>query len=240
VGKGLWATATPPPPSPKYFEAIDAARGQVVYWGAASEGGQLVILGVRLKAEDALITEIETQVIRRPPEGGHPRVFAPEAMLRRNQAFFDEVAGAKQTAREQMIRCANLYLDGILTSNGGMIPVHRDCVRIENGVQTVLNEGRGEDMGALGVADQINSGIFRDIETARERRVLAIDDERGLIVLAFLFDHPGPVTKSSFQSRFEQPNSMAAFEVFKIRGGLIVRIESVLNVFPYGMRSGWA
>jgi hypothetical protein len=66
-----------------------------------------------------------------------------------------------------------------------------------------------------------------------------VDEERGLMVMAFSFDHAGPVTRSSFVSRFDQPNTMAAFEVFKIKAGQIVQVESIINMVPYGMKSGW-
>jgi hypothetical protein len=120
-----------------------------------------------------------------------------------------------------------------------MIPVRDDCIRIENGVQTVLTAERGTETGKLGVAAQVNTGIFRDIEAARERRFPILDEERGLVFVIFLFDHPGPVTNSAFTSRYSQPNSMMVAELFKIRDGRISQIEAVLNVFPYGTMSGW-
>jgi hypothetical protein len=160
-------------------------------------------------------------------------------MVQRRDAYFEAVPPTERTPRDVMIQCGHLYLDGILQARGDLVPVTRDAFRVENGVQTTLDRSREEDLGALGIADQISSGIFRDIEAARDRRVLAVDEERGLLVLGFAFDHAGPVTGAPFRSRFDEPNTMQAFEVFKIRSGQIVQVESVIIVVPYGMQSGW-
>jgi uncharacterized membrane protein len=89
------------------------------------------------------------------------------------------------------------------------------------------------------VAAQVDTGVFRDIEAARDRRFPIVDEERGLVFVIFLFDHPGPVTGSGFTSRYTQPNSMMVAELFKIKNRKIAQIEAVLNVFPYGTKSGW-
>jgi hypothetical protein len=103
----------------------------------------------------------------------------------------------------------------------------------------VLNPERGTETAKLGVAAQVDTGVFHDIEAARDRRFPIVDEERGLVFAIFLFDHPGPVTGSGFTSRYTQPNSMMVAELFKIKNGKIAQIEAVLNVFPYGTRSGW-
>ena len=75
----------------------------------------------------------------------------------------------------------------------------------------------------LGVAEQVRTGIFADIEAAADRRVLAVDPERGLVALAFRFDHPGPTEA----------------EIWKVDAGEIVHVESILDVFEYGRSLGW-
>ena len=46
---------------------------------------------------------------------------------------------ADRGTREDLVRAANGYLDGVARDDAGLIPAADDCVRIENGLQTVLN-----------------------------------------------------------------------------------------------------
>jgi hypothetical protein len=85
----------------------------------------------------------------------------------------------------------------------------------------------------------VNLGIFNDIEAARDRRVVVIDEEQSIVMAWFAFDHAGPLTSRGGESRFRTPNSMMAGEMFKVVDGQIRDIEAVLDVLPYGMRPGW-
>ena len=239
LGKGMWATATPHQPSQHFVDVADAESGQVAYFGVARENNQPSIMSVRLKVEDGLVSEIEVLVARRPEESGQPRVFNPENMVEPKPIFETVLAPSERCPREEMLGIANLYFDGILAGDGSMIPVEDGCLRVENGTQTVLNPTRGTETAKLGVAAQVNTGVFRDIEEARDRRFPIVDEERGLVFAIFLFDHPGPVTGSGFTSRYTQPNSMMVAELFKIKNRKIAQIEAVLNVLPYGTKSGW-
>lgn len=239
LGKGIWATATPHTPEVLFTVFAEPAAGQVGYFGVVHENAKPSLVSARLRVKEGLLHEIELLVARSPEESGHPRIFAPENMTE-PRGVFDEVLPAEQRCpRDEMLHIVNLYFDGIVAGKGAMIPVYNYCRRIENGVQTVLNPARGTPTSALGVAAQVDTGVFRDIEAARDRRFPIVDEERGLVFVIFLFDHPGPVTGSGFVSRYSQPNSMMVAELFQIRYRKIYQIEAVLNVFPYGTRPGW-
>ena len=239
LGKGIWATATPHKPEQLFTVFAEPAQGQVGYFGVVRENEKPSLLSARLRVEDGLVREIEVLVARSPEESGHPRVFAPDNMTE-PRGVFDEVLPPEQRCpRDELLRITNLYFDGIVAGKGEMIPVLEECRRIENGVQTVLNPARGTPTSALGVAAQVDTGVFRDIAAARGRRFPIVDEERGLVFVIFLFDHPGPVTNSGFVSRYSQPNSMMVAELFQIRSRKIYQIEAVLNVFPYGTQPGW-
>jgi hypothetical protein len=47
------------------------------------------------------------------------------------------------------------------------------------------------------------------------------------------------VRGAGFDSPIAAPNSMLIWELFKVAGGLIRRIEAIGAAFPYGMRAGW-
>lgn len=243
LGRGLWGTATPDPPPHRALYVPDEETGQVGFFGMVSEAGEPVMMALRLKVEGDRITEAETLLCR-----DRDTIFNVEGMRRPRTEFEAVVPEAERATRAQLVEATNLYLDGILQANGAMIPVAPDCIRVENGVQTVLNpeatgiraEARDRGTWHLGVAEQVDAKIFTDIEAARDRRVAAIDEERGLVMVVFVFDHAGPLVSRGGRSRFRRPNSMMVAEVWKMAGGLIRQIEAVLDVFPYGMPTGWS
>ena len=62
----------------------------------------------------------------------------------------------------------------------------------------------------------------------RDRRFVAVDRERGIVFAFGFFDHR--TINWTWQIA----------ELFKVRDGLIHRIEAVLQRCPYGMNSGWS
>jgi hypothetical protein len=80
----------------------------------------------------------------------------------------------------------------------------------------------------------------------RSRRILAVDEERGLVVATafsdFAIDRPHYSTTDGTirETQEKYPSSREGVEVFKIRNGKIARVEAVSVFQPYGMRSPWA
>jgi hypothetical protein len=223
------------------------------------------MLGVRLRAVEGRITEVETMVVR---AGG--ALFNPESVTVQRAMYDEVVAPAARSSRDELIRVANLYFDGIEQNDGGLIPVVDGCVRIENGVQTTRNtrdapssalpheildfvgtassghlpQPVGESVvdmpwRYMGVAEQISAGHFRYIEAIRRRRFPVVDEERGLVLAHASFDHPGDVETVDGRVPFAFPNSVLIFEVFKVIGGRIHGVEALGTVFPYRMSMGW-
>ena len=240
-GEGVWG-ATTAVTGPLQHPVADPELGQVVSWALVEEDGP-TILGVRLRVRDEQIDQIEMLACRprRQVEGG--LLHAP-GLMRTRPVLAEPVPAAD---REELVAAAHGYLDAIVAGDAGLVRVTDACLRIENGVQTVRNDG-GEDLPAgrrdqpywrMGVAEQVRSGIFADIEAAADRRVLAVDTDRGLVALAFRFDHPGPTAANGFRSRYPEPNGMVIMEIWKVAGGEIVHVESILDVFEYGRPPGW-
>lgn len=258
IGTGLWATATGAADSRVVTVSEEAygpggTAGSVAGWGMITEGGADgaagadALLGVRLKTTGKAISEIETLVVRRRPFG---RTTFPGRLLEPSAAMAEILAPADRGTREDLVRAAHGYLDGVSRDDAGLIPAADDCVRIENGLQTVLNPGAdgfpetfvgsgGLGGLGLGVRAQIRTLAFRYIEDIRDRRFVAVDTERGLVLVCCFFDHPGKVRDAGFDSPIAAPNSMLIWELFKVAGGLIRRIEAIGVAFPYGMRAGW-
>ena len=237
LGSGRWATVSGRQPGGQVF--VDPQAGQVAFWGAVTEAGEPIIFSVRLGTEAGLVSEVETLIVR---PGG--LLFDPGTVCAPRPAFHEVVAPAERSSREEMIRAANLYFDGIERDDGDIVPLADGCVRIENGVQTTGNAPSAElDAQApwrtMGIAAQLNAGHFQYIEAIRDRRFPVLDEERGLVVCHAVFDHPGNIETVDGRIPFGYPTSVMIAEVFKVKGGLIHHVEAVGTVFPYGIATGW-
>jgi hypothetical protein len=235
LGQGLWRTATAREAGAHYF--VDEVAGQIEHWGLVEEVGNHAILSLRLKVDAGRkprIREVETFVVRHTSP-----VFSPATVVAPRPAYLEQVAPAERHSREELVRIADLYFEGIEQDNGELIPVADDVGRIENGIQTTRNPDSEREVGRMGVREQIDQGFTKHIEAARDRRWLVVDAERGLALCHFFFDHPGGIETVGGRIPFGYPNSMMATEVFKVRAGQIRNIEALIDVFPYGMPSGW-
>jgi len=245
LGQGLWATATGAAGT-RAATVADGDRGEIATWGMVTEAGRDAILGVHLKTgDDGLITEIETFVVRMNDMSstfGGSGLLDPARLARPTPGLLDLVHEAERPGADELRRAADGYLDGVSSGDADLIPVAGDCLRFENGVQTVLRTdgalpGREPNpVTMMDVAQQVREGVTRHIAAARDRGMYLTDPSRGLVMVRFFFDHPGRVRGWQGRSPFTGPNSMPAWEVFKVRGGLIRHIEAIIAWFPYGYR----
>ena len=247
LGQGLWATATGAART-RAVTVLDGPAGQIATWGMVTEAGRDAILGVRLRVDDeGLIDEIDTFVVRfndMSSTFSGSGLLDAQRLARPAPGLLDLVDEGDRPSVAELRRAADGYLDGVSSGDAGLIPVADDCLRIENGVQTVLRTdgllpGRAPNPAtAMGVAQQVREGVTRHIAAARDRGMYLTDPSRGLVMVRFFFDHPGAVRGWQGRAPFMGPNSMPAWEVFKVRGGLIRHIEAIIAWFPYGYR--WA
>jgi hypothetical protein len=247
LGRGVWRTATGAA-AQRAVTVVDAATGQIATWGMITEAGQDAILGVRLRAVGAsggLISEVETFVVRQNDMATGFGFMDQGRLAAPTPGFLDVIPEAERPTVAELRAAADGYMDGVSADNAGLVPVADDCKRVENGIQTVLRtEGwpPGAELNpvtAIGVAQQLREGFTRHIWAARDRGMYLTDTERGLVMVRFLFDHPGRIRGWQGRSAFVGPNSMPAWEVFKVRDGLIRHIEAIISIFPYGMSWGW-
>lgn len=248
LGAGLWATATGVPDH-DYAHVEDEQLGQVGWIGVVDEGRHPAVLFVRLGVEDGRIREIETIVARE-----QPRLFDPGNMTEPRAVMFESLRASDRSTREQLIAIGSGYFDGIERVDPALIAVTDECLRIENGAQTVLVRDVRHLAGTtaavtfpMSVREQVASGYVAYIDEIRDRRVVAVDETRGLLLMVVLFDHPArlrsvPVTgvgELELPLRHQSPNSALIADLFKIRAGRIEHIEAVLEFLPYGAGSGW-
>ncbi len=160
-----------------------------------------------------------------------------------------------------MLKIADSYFDSIEQSNGDAAPFAGDCERHENGIQTTTNKPgqagppmAGDENAAamsklrsLGCHDSMNTSTLSYITGIRPRRLLIVDEEKGLVFTFPMFVHRGAVRKIDIVGvpgvttirRDFGPINLQAGEIFKIRGGKIHEIEANGFLLPYGASTGW-
>jgi hypothetical protein len=249
LAEGLWGTATGASHR-RYVEFADPVAGQVGFFGVVEEHGAPCIVAVRMKVVKNMITQLETLVVR-----NRGILFNSAAVGGRSTISSDALPVGRRMSKES-ISCANRYFDGIEQDNGRIIPVHPQCIRIENGVQTVLTSNRdfasstasqGFNLFGLGVADQIDTGFFEYIPRIRDRRFPIVDLATGCVLAIVVFDQPGVLTavnvkghgRLNLPAQFQIPTSVLIVELFRVEDGQIRGIEAVLDFMPYGMKAGW-
>lgn len=247
LDEGLWATATGV--SADQIRFIDPATGQAGFMCVAAEHGAPVELTLRLKAEGGRITEIEQFAVRKRPSLFNPENFAP-------QTLFRDIAPSARATRAALGDAAHAYFNGIERDDGTIIPVRDDCLRIENGVQTVLAKdsdfasstaSQGFNLFEMGVAEQISTGFFAFLPRIRDRRIQLIDEARSMVLAICVFDHPGRLTRVDVKGfgaidlppQFCTPLTGLVAELFQVESGLIRAICATIAMEPYGMKTGW-
>ena len=232
----------------------DTTLGQVVTLITMREANTPVILVTRLKVDERRISEIETMVAR--SENG-AKGF--EALGEPRAAFSRVTPPADRVSRGELVRVANMYFSGMQLNDGkGQYPFADDCDRIENGARTTNAPGRGgaarpdpktaSNYSAMWTCrEQFESGLLHFVSRIRDRRYVAVDEERGLVMAFVFFDHDAGGSRT-FQTPSGRtvtagpvtPWTWQIAELFKVEDGLLHEIDAVLERVPYGMTSGWS
>jgi hypothetical protein len=240
LGDGLWATATGLGSYRLDFAEPDA--GAVGAFAVVQENGTPAILALRLKVVKRQITEIETLVARKQTTSflNTDHLTEPPAI------FLQAVPASDRPSREEMVSIVNKYFDGIEQGNGDIVPFDKDCVRIENGIQTCPSSA-SSPLGALSCGAQLSTKIFTYIQSVSPRRFPIVDSERGLVLAIVRFNHPGsqqtvevPGHGKMTMGRYSQwPNSTDIAELFKVQDRKIREITAVIVTATYKAPSGW-
>lgn len=252
LSDGLWNSITAR--GTYTLHVADPTAGQIVSFATMRENGTPLILAVRLKVDNRRLSEIETIVAR--SENGAKNL---ETMGKPREAFSRLTPAADRMPRAELVRVANMYFSGMQLNDGkGTYPFGDDCHRIENGSPATNTAGkpgqtRPDPKTATGYSsmwtcrEQFESGLIHFVSRIRDRRYVAVDEERGLVVAFAFFDHDaGPSrnfvtpTGRSITAGPVQPWTWMIAELFKVEKGLLHEIEAILERVPYGMPSGWS
>lgn len=212
------------------------------------------LFALRLKIDGDAISEIEQIVVR--DDAAAQRV---EAMGSPHPMYLETIPAARRMSRRDMLETANKYFTGMQQNDGkGDYPFADDCHRIENGspatnVSTPAGQTRPDPATATGYSgqwtclEQFESGLLHFVWRIRDRRFVAVDEERGLVFSFVFFDHAAGDTRSfetpdgrAITAGPAQPWTWGIAELFKVENNQIRQIEAILHQVPYGMNAGWS
>jgi hypothetical protein len=249
IGKGLWETATGGPTEFKIY-AADPIAGQIGFIGVIEEKHKPTIAGVRLKVVDGKITEIDHLVVHSGDSPLNPN------MSKVRPGLLEPVKSPERVPREQMLKIADSYYEAIVQDNGKVAPFADECQRRENGGITANDqtqtpeEAKKDDFSIfrkMTCSDQLSTGVMSYITDINRRRLLAVDEEMGLVFAYSIFVHDGTpkvMTITGVPGITERPNKWGPFDlpaahIFKIRNGKIYEIEAIGYVARHGIKNGW-
>ena len=249
---GLWRTVGSIGPY-RLFVA-DPKESAIGFIVKAQENEAPVLVSTRLKVANGQITEIESYAARLSnTTGGAVAALLGADILgdAPRKQFVTAVAPAQRRTREQLAAIVNSYFTGLENNTGDKVPNFADdCLRIENGSQTTGRPVTGDAKpGPLNYPckQAFGLGYYREDTRLRNRRILAVDEERGLVMAGVFFDHDGTVRSYQVKDgrtvtvRNTAPWTWAIHEFFQVNAaGQISQVEAVLLSVPYGMRPGFS
>jgi hypothetical protein len=192
-------------------------------------------LAVRLKIVDGNITEIEHILSTKRNLSSPPTPIGEAAQFNPDPHLSASIPPAKRSARAQLISLANGYFSTLQQNNGEIRGTRfsPEATRYENGLKFAEIE-KG-----------FKSGYYRFNERVRDRDFFLVDEERGIVMARGFIDHKGLLDEytltdgSKKKSVFQEPQTWAFLESFKIEDGMITGVESTFIAAPYYMRSPW-
>lgn len=258
IGDGLWRSMKSKGTYRLFVSDVPASR--VAFIGTINEDGRTpemeapAVIALRLKIANRRIEEIEQFVVRN--EDAAKRI---EALGSPDPVFLGTIPQNERMSRKALIETANKYFTGMQQNDGkGDYPFSDDCNRIENGSQstnvpTPPGQTRPDPAtansysGQWSCLEQFESGLLHFVTRIRDRRYVAVDEERGLVFSFVFFDHSAGETRNfetpdgrKITAGPAQPWTWQIAEMFKVQNGRLRQIEAVLERSPYGMNSGWS
>lgn len=244
IGEGIWGSIRGK--SETALRVADPELGTVTWHGLISDHDAWAWYGLRLKVQGRNIAEVEVSAARERNPGpfGDPKLFALDP------ALSVDLPAAERSSRRRMLALVGDYQDSVQRNDGRILTrLQPDCVRRENGVNVTAGEigsagiVKAPGTFATGCEAQLKLGLYHPVDAVRGRRVLAVDEARGLVVTSsfadFGFARTGYTLTDgrSVETSERHPMARELFEVYRIQGGRIASIDAVSVAQPYRMAS---
>ena len=175
---------------------IDKPNNTVFLAMNVSQGSYETLMTVRMKAEEDLLTEVEIEIIRARADTGF--WFAPQDMEKLKSLFDTVIPEEKRPTRETLEHLGKAVLDNAY--DGSMFGREDTCLLMEaggivyenTGYARLINPHVDEAFPKEDIRVPIPIGIAPNRPSGRNIRILAINEELGLVVSSF--DVDGVVT----------------------------------------------
>jgi hypothetical protein len=272
VGYGLWVTASGGPTEFQVYAADPVAQQVAGLFVMKENGSREVLLGLRLRLQRGKIMEAEHHVVRdgvssaipnfQKPRPGLVEDLAPADRTPRDQmidiglSYYDALVGGDGGLAPFAEECERR--ENGETSVGGVraapTPAQPQAAQPKPEIPPpgsfdpeMAKLGRALMLAPKTCAAQMSAGVWAYITEIRNRRLLVVDEQKGLAVGFSNFYHdsklktmklkgvPGVDSVPSYQGTFNMP----AIHFFKIKQGKIYDIEATGLVLPYGTKTGW-
>ncbi len=221
LGEGLWATIEGYGTFRQ--DVLDVRTGIAGTHVLTMENGSPVLVAIRLKIVDGLITEVDTMVVRSREEG---MIFNPVEVIAASPAMNIIPTEDQRNTRAEMIELALRYPEGLrvgsfVTADARFSP---DAYRFENG-QLMAGPGCAFLPGCDNIREQRLPTLAGIIA-----HVAAVDEHLGIVWLRMNFG-PGSLMRGE--------GELSVWEMFKIYDDRIQAVEAFMEEVPANTPFGW-
>ncbi|MDR2214642.1 MAG: hypothetical protein LBE59_02240 [Nevskiaceae bacterium] len=244
IDEGIWGSIRAK--SDTALRVADPRTGTVTWYGLISDHDAWAWFGLRLKVLGRRIADVQVHAARERNPGpfGDPKQFALDP------ALSAELPAGERSNRRKMLALVAGYQDSMQRNDGRVLArLAPNCVRRENGIAVTAG-----DVGSAGIVKapgsfatgceaQLKLGLYRPVDAIRDRRVLAVDEARGLVVMSSFADYGFASPRYTLtdgravETSEVHPMSRELFEIYRIRSGQIASIDAVSVFQPYLMPS---
>jgi hypothetical protein len=229
---GTWDTVTQEP-GPA-LTLSDPVLGTVGIFTAIRQREIEGFLAVRLKVEGKQITEVEHVISTRRNLSSPPTPIGPVDEYVHDPLISQPVAAGRRVDRTALSAHANGYFDTLQKNDGEIRGTcfHDEATRRENGM-LFTDIGGGFRSGRYAFNDRVRREVVLVDEARQVAMARGFIDHKGVLDEYFLTD--GTKTKAAFQ----EPQSWAFLEMFKVTDGCISAVVATFYQAPYYQRSPW-
>jgi hypothetical protein len=217
LGEGIWQSVTANGGFRQDY--IDTRKQVAAAHVLLREDNVQALYSVLLYVADMKITGIETLVQRVRPDGR----FQPTELGAPIRGLNDPVPARRKNSREEMIRIALTYPEGLRVGNftDSGTPFADGAYRVENGVITADQTDARRRMYEQNII--VHPGIIAS--------VAAVDEDNGTVLLWMNFGHTG--------DSYGVGNALVTFEAFKVWGGEIHSVKAFFKGLPISTGRFW-
>ncbi len=230
---GTWDTVTAEPGPPLILS--DPETGTIGIYTTIMQDEIEGFLAVRLHVNDARkIDEVEHVVSTRRNLSSPPTPIGNVRDAVVDPVINERVAPDQRASRDELAAHANGYFDTLRRNDGEIRGTcfTPDAIRRENGLLFT-------DIGG-----SFETGRYFFNNRVR-REVVLIDEARQVAMARGFIDHKGVLNEYNLtdgteaRSIFQEPQSWAFLEMFKIKDGCIASVVATFYQAPYYQRSPW-